>query len=145
MPKKNRPIEKKYGSVWERRKLGATARDAATSETITERTLVKRDDIDPNEFIQWVQNYGNHSYVYILRIVEVVIDEQYDPASGMVKISIGSPTYRSVVHRKDESWGINRYGNYNFLPDFDWKEYVPKGYPKRRVYFNDNQVEEVDS
>lgn len=145
MPKKYRPIEKKFGTVWERRKLGATARDAVTSETITERTLVKRDDIDPNAFSDWVKNYGDHSYVYVLRIVEVTIDEQYDLASGMVKISISPPTYRSLVHRKDEGWGLNRYGNYNFLPDFNWKDYIPKGHSKRRVYYNGTQVEEVDS
>ena len=129
---------------WERTKLGKLATHPSNAESHLH--LVKRAEKfnKLNEFIKWVDVNGDHSKGYLLRIVKIDIDEKYDPNSGMVCITISQPEYSARIHRKGEGWGNNNYGKYNYLPDFDWHEYVPIGYPIRIVKFNGKIVEEID-
>lgn len=133
----------KISEVWERTKLGKMAlRNDAAQQHLH---LVKRSETfsKREDFIHWVHENGNHSNGYLLVMIEISVDEKYDPYNDMTSIEISKPAYYAMIHRKGEGWGQNRYGEHNFLPEFDWHNHVPKGYPVRIVKFDGNIVEET--
>jgi hypothetical protein len=132
--------------VWERKKLGSKAvTPDRAKEYLKDYTQLTTTGVSKREeFIEWVRKNGCHSYGYLYVAVEVVIDEDYDPhGSGLTSIDISSPQYYAMIHRQHGGWGENKYGEHNYLPDFSWAAFVPKGYPDRIVKYDGTICEEV--
>lgn len=106
----------KHIAVWERTKLGGLAPHKESAEKHLH--LIKREEKfrTQKEFVEWVKKNGDHSRGYLLIHVLVEIDDSYDKVGGMVEIVIHEPVYYSMIHRRGEGWGQNKYGQYNYLP-----------------------------
>lgn len=135
----------RYTAVYERRKLGSLARCPVSSQQHTH--LIRREESfeSREEFIRWVRKNGDHTSNYLFVIIDVTLDEKYDTFNGTVSIEIENPKYYAMIHRRNEGWGQNHYAEHNFLPPFDYQEFVPHGYPNRVVKLGGQIIEDTSA
>jgi len=79
----------------------------------TKYTKLNLPEIDTSEkLIKWLnkQDLGMHGYVFVMRHVILRRDK-----SGTIT-EIKACRYSSIVYRKKEGWGENKWGIHNQLP-----------------------------